>query len=63
MMVEEKTGAILASPRDPFIRNDGYSGGLDGEKARVTDFTDSAAIVATRCGDLRRSVDRAMAPA
>ncbi|MGF6854084.1 hypothetical protein [Paraburkholderia sp. CI3] len=25
MIVEEKTGAILASPRDPFIRNDGLS--------------------------------------
>jgi hypothetical protein len=36
MLVEEKTGAIIASPRDPFIRNGGYSGGLGGEKALIS---------------------------
>ncbi|MBB5417966.1 hypothetical protein HDG42_004013 [Paraburkholderia sp. JPY171] len=36
MSVEEKTGPILASPHDPFIRNDGYSGGFNGENALIS---------------------------
>ncbi|MGF6639346.1 hypothetical protein OKW38_005650 [Paraburkholderia sp. MM5496-R1] len=36
MIVEEKTGAILASPRDSFIRNDGHNGGLDDETALIS---------------------------
>ncbi|MGF6299341.1 hypothetical protein OKW42_002671 [Paraburkholderia sp. WC7.3d] len=36
MIVEEKAGAILASPRDPFIRHDGYSGGLNGKNALIS---------------------------